>query len=1599
MAGNEVQVADGDLDTTFGTGGIVTTDFSNDFDFGASVVIQPDGKIVVVGWSFHIDNRPNPDFVLARYMPDGSLDPTFDNDGKVITDFASQDDMYAVTLQADGKILLAGTVDMSLFELVRYNSDGSLDTTFDVDGIVTTALGQNVKGSAYAIAVQPDEKIVLAGQMWSSSDSDFALVRYNNDGSLDTGFGGNGIVTTDFGTHATGNAVVIQPTDGKIIVAGESGNTDNKSITLARYNSDGSLDTTFDSDGKVITSLGINDIAEDLTLQPDGKIIAAGSGKNSDGDQDFVLVRYNNDGSLDTTFGLNGRVLTDFGSKEHGRAVAVQPDGRILMTGAGNDRTTLALARYQSNGALDTSFGVNGKVITSVPDTIVGFDLALQPDHNIIVVGGCCNSSNVDFMVARYIYHAAPATTLTVTKTADTNDGICDLDCSLREAIVSSYDGDVIRFDSSLSGKTITLASTLVIDKDLTIDASLLASKIVISGDNSVTVFLIISPATVTLDSLVITKGYSPADAGGIFNDGTLSLLHSDVIGNSGPSGAGIRNGGTVNLVNSNISTNVGNFGGGVDNRGSLNITNSTVSGNIADQGAGIMNSYGSVTIVNSTFSGNHSTVTAGGAIINDAGTLYISGSTFSNNVATTEGGAIYNNVGIAVDVTNSTFSRNSSSFGGGIINVGSTLNITDSSFVENSSGSTLGNGGGGGIYNSAGSTLKVTNTTFSKNTTTGSGGGIVNSTDSNAVLDHTTFLENEADSGGAIYNDGNMIVMSSEFTANVASRIGGGIFLSGFLDMKDSTLSNNSAGTDAGGLFIYSSHPILTSLIFNGNSAKTGAGGGLVNYLNSNPVLDNVIFENNSAVSGGGVANINSSLTLTNGKFINNTSDKGGGMYSLGTGSPKLTGVTFHGNVASADGGGLYNDDNSTPSLTNVTFHNNSAAAKGGGVYNYIGSHPSLINTTLSSNTAGSGGGIYNDLDSNATLMNSIVWGNSGGEIANFMSNPDVRYSIVQGGYAGTGNLDQNPLLGPLQNNGGFTQTMALLPGSPAINAGSDANCPLTDQRGMGRPQGLHCDMGAYEFIPSTPVILTVTKTADTNDGLCNADCSLREALVNSYDGDTIRFGLNGTFLLASDLPVINKTIAVDGSGKTVKLDGGGKYRIFKINETGDLTLKNLALQNGHSGVPCMADIDQTCGGAIYNDGALSAINVTFSSNHADIGGAIFIEFGTTKIESSIFTGNAAVRLGGGILNWIGTLDVVNSTFYGNSAAWDGGAIYNDISDLTLTNNTFSSNSAERGGAVYNSAGNLAFVNNILANSTAGDDCFNESPYAGISLNINNLIETNAAAPNNCGLPFLTADPRLGPLASNGGVTQTLALLKDSPAIDAGNDADCPAADQRDVARPYGTHCDIGAYEQNGSILPVIPTFTDVPMSHPYWQDVETLYAYGLTGGCQMSPFKFCPDQIMNRAQAAAFMLRGNFGPSYVPPTPTHIFKDDWSKGTWAEGWAEGMRNEGFSAGCLTNPLKYCPWDQIPREQTVIFALKLKYGKLYTPPPATGTLFADMTNPSFYATAWAEQAYKEGLITNCGTSGNKPLFCPKKLASRGLAAYMIVRARNLTMP
>jgi hypothetical protein len=205
-------------------------------------------------------------------------------------------------------------------------------------------------------------------------------------------------------------------------------------------------------------------------------------------------------------------------------------------------------------------------------------------------------------------------------------------------------------------------------------------------------------------------------------------------------------------------------------------------------------------------------------------------------------------------------------------------------------------------------------------------------------------------------------------------------------------------------------------------------------------------------------------------------------------------------------------------------------------------------------------------------------------------------------------------------------------------------------------------------------------------------------------------------------------------------------------------------------------------------------------------------------------------------------------------------------------------------------------------------------------------------------------------------------------------------------------------------------PVFADVPndysvtlggVSYPLHDYIQALYDGGYTAGCSTNPPKYCPDQIMTRAESAVFILRGNFGSGYVPPAaPWDRFGDNWSPGPWAEKWAEGMWNAGFTAGCQTpasNPNKlFCPWDQFPREQGAVFGLRMKYGMSYTPPAATGTVFADMTDTGYWATKWAEKAYSDGLLPGCGTQNGKPLFCPSSPLSRAWGAYLIVKARGL---
>jgi uncharacterized delta-60 repeat protein len=398
-------LAPGNLDSTFGVGGKVITDMGGS-DTAYGIAIQGDGKIVVVGESYN----SNGNFAVARYNPNGSLDSSFGTGGKAIADFANQTDRaYSVTIQLDGKILISGITyngNQTDAALIRYNSNGSLDTTFGNGGKVVT----NFEGKdewIESIAVQSDGKIVVGGYLTQNDpylNIDFALMRYNSDGSLDTSFGNGGRVITPMSDGQDFIAsIVIQP-DGKVVVTGGVMVNGNNNFILARYNSNGSIDTNFGSNGKVITDFsGKDDFGYSVALQSDGKIVVAGDTGDFANKGDFALARYNSDGTLDANFGNGGKVVTDIASSNDvGQSLAILPNGKIVVSGFtenANARRDFALAVYNSNGSLDTSFGNSGKVITPVSSSYFQeTQVAVQSDGKIVVTG----SDSGNFVVARY---------------------------------------------------------------------------------------------------------------------------------------------------------------------------------------------------------------------------------------------------------------------------------------------------------------------------------------------------------------------------------------------------------------------------------------------------------------------------------------------------------------------------------------------------------------------------------------------------------------------------------------------------------------------------------------------------------------------------------------------------------------------------------------------------------------------------------------------------------------------------------------------------------------------------------------------------------------------------------------------------------------------------------------------------------------------------------------------------------------------------------------------------------------------------------------------------------------------------------------------
>ncbi len=358
----------GQTDVTFGETGEVITSFADLNYFYSEILatlVQPDGKIVAAGrGNIDDDSFPDPrvniDVLLARYMPDGSLDSSFGENGKVTTDFRLFEYGNAVALQPDGKIVVGGKTGPSAlgifnFLLLRYMPDGRLDASFGDGGRVVTDLNGSNHDVITSIAIQSDGKIVAGGSstfVGGYTIVDFALARYNANGSLDASFGNNGIVITDIDPNGDAiNSIALQD-DEKIIAAGirDVRLPNTYKMAISRYNSNGSLDKTFNNNGIVTIRFEEGaSIATSVSLQKNRKIVIGGTVAGS-----FGVARLLEDGSLDSSFSSTGKNVTDIYEYDQGRTLLLQNDGKLILTGqsiAGIDKGiySFALARYHGD--------------------------------------------------------------------------------------------------------------------------------------------------------------------------------------------------------------------------------------------------------------------------------------------------------------------------------------------------------------------------------------------------------------------------------------------------------------------------------------------------------------------------------------------------------------------------------------------------------------------------------------------------------------------------------------------------------------------------------------------------------------------------------------------------------------------------------------------------------------------------------------------------------------------------------------------------------------------------------------------------------------------------------------------------------------------------------------------------------------------------------------------------------------------------------------------------------------------------------------------------------------------------------------------------
>ncbi len=591
-----------------------------------------------------------------------------------------------------------------------------------------------------------------------------------------------------------------------------------------------------------------------------------------------------------------------------------------------------------------------------------------------------------------------------------------------------------------------------------------------------------------------------------------------------------------------------------------------------------------------------------------------------------------------------------------------------------------------------------------------------------------------------------------------------------------------------------------LTTSVVSGNKGSNG-------ISNSNGTL-NVINSTISGNTGSGIAGAGT-ITVSNSTVSGNSGLFGGGILTVQSGPSSLT-------------------------VTNSTISHNSAQNSGGGIYSQNTIPTILRNTIVANNTATTNIDLFGTFTSQGYNLIGI---NSGATL-----------TPTNGDQIGTLGAPLDPRLGALQNNGGTTETRALLANSPAIDKGNSGGAS-GDQRGLTRPFDLDnsiypntsdaSDIGAFEAqaVPSgggAPTFI-VTKTADTNDGLCDSDCSLREAVTaaNANAGtDNITFDIEGedTHLIGLNaaLPVLSQSVEIhnnSGEGITISRETGGNYRIFTINAGQIVSISDLTITGGN----------ETSGGGIYNEGILTLDRVTVSNNSAtSFGGGIYNHVGAVlNMTNCTVKDNDAAQSGtGGGLALVGTVNITNSTISGNSASNGGGISVFSSAVVTITSSTVSNNSARQSYGGITAAGNFTLRNTIVADNTAA--VINTDIVGAVNSHGYNLIETVSGATinetQNAGTNIIGQDPHLGDLQDNGGATETRALQSNSPALDKGKSFGL-TTDQRGLPRPIdrpnqtpannGDNSDIGAFEMPLNRAPVasvspnpIETNEDTPLT-----------------------------------------------------------------------------------------------------------------------------------------------------------------------------------------